>query len=59
MKFHDSGAGFVVDAVVRTGGHVCDEYGTHFASDGAIFTWIPVEDGSKIVVETGFLGKSK
>lgn len=59
MKCADSTSDRKADAVVRASGQPCDEYGTHLASDGAICSWIPVNDGQKIVVETGFVGMTK
>ncbi|QDS72504.1 hypothetical protein FKW77_000038 [Venturia effusa] len=59
MKCIDNQGDRKADAVVRAGGQPCDEYGTHLASDGAICTWVPVNHGQKIVIETGFAGMTK
>lgn len=59
MKCADSASDRKADAVVRASGQPCDEYGTYLASDGAICSWIPVNDGQKIVVETSFVGMTK
>lgn len=59
MKCVDTTSDRKADAVVRAGDQLCDEYGTHLASDGAICTWIPVSDGQKVIVETGFVGTTK
>ncbi|RDI81277.1 phosphoribosylaminoimidazole carboxylase [Venturia inaequalis] len=59
MKCIDNTGDRKADAVVRAGSQLCDEYGTHLASDGAICSWIPVNDGQKIIVEAGFVGLTK
>lgn len=59
MKCSENTGDRKADAVVRAGGQLCDEYGTHLASDGAICSWIAITDGQKIVVETGFVGMTR
>lgn len=59
MKCIDNTGDRKADAVVRAGSQLCDEYGTHLASDGAICSWIPVNDGQKIIVEAGFVGLTR
>ncbi|TID27996.1 gb [Venturia nashicola] len=59
MKCVDNTGDRKADAVVRADDQLCDEYGTHLASDGAICSWIAVNNGQKIVVETGFVGMTK